>query len=247
MSTFKVIPAIDLIDGKCVRLEKGDYNTSKTYDKDPLDLALQLEDAGLIYLHMVDLDGAKNGRIVNYPVLEAVSKATKLKVDFGGGIKQAEDLRIAFESGASQVSVGSVAVKEPELFAEWIKTFGAERIILSADAREGKVAMNAWQDLSDYSVEAFVEKFRKIGIRDVVCTDISKDGMLEGPGFDLYQRIMEKVEGITLIASGGVRDLKDLEKLIEMKMGGAIVGKAMYEGRISLQEMAGIQKMYHAD
>ncbi|MCI4668432.1 MAG: 1-(5-phosphoribosyl)-5-[(5-phosphoribosylamino)methylideneamino]imidazole-4-carboxamide isomerase [Bacteroidia bacterium] len=237
MSNFKVIPAIDLINGKCVRLKKGDYNSSKTYNQDPLDMAKSLEAAGLEYLHVVDLDGAKSGKIVNFPVLEAICSKTKLKVDFGGGLKKDEDLKIAFESGAKQVSIGSVAVKDPGLFLKWIDLFHAERIILSADAQDGMVAINAWQDISNQPVMEFIQSYQKHGIMDVVCTDISKDGMLEGPGYELYEMLISKLQGINLIASGGVKNLEDLKNLKKMNMAGAIVGKAMYEGRISLEEM----------
>lgn len=237
MNEFKVIPAIDLIDGKCVRLEKGEYDRVKTYEQDPLEMAYRLEGAGLNYLHIVDLDGAKSGRIVNFPVLESICSKTSLQVDFGGGLKHSSDLKIAFESGARQVSVGSVAVKQPDVFISWIDEFGADRIILSADAKEGQVAMNAWQDVSDQSVEAFIKKYQAHGIKDVVCTDISKDGMMAGPGYELYLGLMNDLEGVSLIASGGVRNASDLTQLKQMGMAGAIVGKAMYEGKISLEEM----------
>ncbi|MEO0897322.1 MAG: 1-(5-phosphoribosyl)-5-[(5-phosphoribosylamino)methylideneamino]imidazole-4-carboxamide isomerase [Bacteroidota bacterium] len=243
MIEFRVMPAIDLIGGKCVRLEKGDYSTSKTYEQNPVDMAKRLEDAGLRYLHIVDLDGAKSGQIVNFPVLEAIKKSTHLVVDFGGGLKKAEDLRIAFDHGANQVSVGSTAVKQPEVFVSWIQEFGPEKIILSADAKEGKVAMHAWQDVSEFTVSDFITSYKQYGIKDVVCTDISKDGMLVGPGFELYDAIMQEVSDINLIASGGIKDMDDIREVKERGMAGAIVGKAMYEGRISLKQLADFQAL----
>lgn len=237
MNEFKVIPAIDLIGGKCVRLEKGEYSRSKTYQEDPLEMAKKLEGAGLKYLHVVDLDGAKSGQIVNFSVLEKICSQTSLRVDFGGGLKKTEDLKIAFENGAAQVSIGSVAVRQEAIFLRWLEEFGPERIILSADAKDGMVAMNAWQDLSEHSAESFIKKYQAHGIRDVVCTDISKDGMMAGPGYELYHHLMKELDGVNLIASGGIRGMKDLQEVKKMGMAGAIVGKAMYEGKITLKEM----------
>ena len=234
---MRIIPAIDIIEGKCVRLSKGDYNTKKIYNEDPLEVAQQFEDAGLQYLHLVDLDGAKAKHIVNWKVLEKLVSKTSLKIDFGGGIKSDEDLRIAFESGARQITGGSIAVKEPVKFTSWITAYGAEKIILGADALDGKIAVSGWQEESDMEIESFIQDYVEKGIKYVISTDISKDGMLEGPSFDLYQSIQEKMPEIKLIASGGVSSMDDLMKLKENGLEGAIVGKAIYENRVSLKEL----------
>lgn len=235
---MRIIPAIDIIEGKCVRLSKGDYNTKKIYNEDPLEVALQFEDAGLQYLHLVDLDGAKAKHIVNWKVLEKLASKTQLKIDFGGGIKSDEDLRIAFESGAQQITGGSIAVKEPVKFTSWITTYGADKIILGADAMEGKIAVSGWQEESDLEIENFIKDFVSKGIEYVISTDISKDGMLEGPSFELYQSILKKLPNLKLIASGGVSNMDDLIQLKENGLEGAIVGKALYEGRIQTTELS---------
>ncbi|MEQ8627899.1 1-(5-phosphoribosyl)-5-[(5-phosphoribosylamino)methylideneamino]imidazole-4-carboxamide isomerase [Ekhidna sp.] len=234
---MRIIPAIDIIEGKCVRLSKGDYNTKKIYNEDPLEVAQQFEDAGLQYLHLVDLDGAKAKHIVNWKVLEKLALKTQLKIDFGGGIKSDEDLRIAFESGARQITGGSIAVKEPVKFTSWITAYGAEKIILGADVMDGKIAVSGWQEESDLEIESFIQDYVSKGIEYVISTDISMDGMLEGPSFDLYQSILEKLPDLKLIASGGVSSIDDLVKLKEQGLEGAIVGKAIYENRISLKEL----------
>lgn len=234
---MRIIPAIDIIEGKCVRLSKGDYDTKKIYNEDPLEVAQQFEDAGLQYLHLVDLDGAKAKHIVNWKVLEKLASKTQLKIDFGGGIKSDEDLRIAFESGAKQITGGSIAVKEPVKFASWITAYGPEKIILGADAMDGKIAVSGWQEESDLEIESFIQDYVAKGIEYVISTDISKDGMLEGPSFELYQSILAKLPDIKLIASGGVSNMDDLVKLKEQGLEGAIVGKAIYENRISLKEL----------
>ncbi len=234
---MRIIPAIDIIDGKCVRLAKGDYATVKIYNENPLEVAKQFEGAGIEYLHLVDLDGAKSQHIVNHKVLEKIATQTNLKIDFGGGLKSDKDLHIAFESGANQITGGSIAVKEPELFKKWIKTYGAESIILGADAHHEKIAISGWQEASSIEVIPFIENYQKDGINAVICTDISKDGMLEGPSFELYKRILDQVKGISLIASGGISHFDELPKLAALGCEGTIIGKAIYEQRISLKQL----------
>jgi phosphoribosylformimino-5-aminoimidazole carboxamide ribotide isomerase len=234
---MRIIPAIDIIDGKCVRLSKGDYNSKKIYNENPLEVAKEFEDAGIHYLHLVDLDGAKSKHVVNYKILEQICVKTNLKVDFGGGIKSDEDIKIAFESGANQITGGSIAVKDAELFESWIKTYGSEKIILGADAMNGKIATDGWLETSEMELIPFIKEYQSKGIEYVICTDISKDGMLEGSANDLYRDILDQAD-IKLIASGGVTSMKDIEELIEMKCDGAIIGKAIYEGRITLKELS---------
>ncbi|GAB4245065.1 MAG: 1-(5-phosphoribosyl)-5-[(5-phosphoribosylamino) methylideneamino]imidazole-4-carboxamide isomerase [Ekhidna sp.] len=234
---MRIIPAIDIIEGKCVRLSKGDYDTKKIYNEDPLEVAQQFEDAGLQYLHLVDLDGAKAKHIVNWKVLEKLATKTSLKIDFGGGIKSDEDLRIAFESGAQQITGGSIAVTEPVKFTSWFTAYGSDKIILGADAMDGKIAVSGWQEESDLEIESFIQDYVEKGIEYVISTDISKDGMLEGPSFELYQSILEKLPDVKLIASGGVSSIDDLVKLKEQGLEGAIVGKAIYEGFIRLSDL----------
>lgn len=234
---MRIIPAIDIIDGKCVRLSKGDYNSKKIYNENPLEVAKEFEDAGIHYLHLVDLDGAKSKHVVNYKILEQICVKTNLKVDFGGGIKSDEDIKIAFESGANQITGGSIAVKDADLFESWIKTYGSEKIILGADAMNGKIATDGWLETSEMELIPFIKEYQSKGIEYVICTDISKDGMLEGSANDLYRDILDQAN-IKLIASGGVTSMKDIEELIEMKCDGAIIGKAIYEGRITLKELS---------
>jgi len=234
---MRIIPAIDIIEGKCVRLSKGDYSTKKIYNENPLEVAQEFEDAGLQYLHLVDLDGAKAKHIINWKVLEKLATKTNLQIDFGGGIKSDEDLRIAFESGASQITGGSIAVKKPVLFASWITKYGSERIILGADAMDGKIAVTGWQEETDEEIESFIKEYVEKGIQYVVSTDIDKDGMLNGPSFDLYSSILQKLPEVKLIASGGVSSIDDLIKLKNQKLEGTIVGKAIYEGKIDLFDL----------
>ncbi|MEQ9468553.1 MAG: 1-(5-phosphoribosyl)-5-[(5-phosphoribosylamino)methylideneamino]imidazole-4-carboxamide isomerase [Ekhidna sp.] len=234
---MRIIPAIDIIEGKCVRLSKGDYNTKKIYNEDPLEVALQFEDAGLQYLHLVDLDGAKAKHIVNWKVLEKLATKTQLQIDFGGGIKADEDLKVAFESGAKQITGGSIAVKEPVKFTSWITAYGADKIILGADALDGKIAVSGWQESTNEGIEDFISEYVSKGIDYVIATDISKDGMLEGPSFELYSSILEKIPDLKLITSGGVSSIDDLVKLKEQGLEGAIVGKAIYEKRVTLKEL----------
>lgn len=233
---MKIIPAIDIIDGKCVRLTKGDYATKKVYNENPVEVALEFEANGIQFLHLVDLDGAKSKRIVNYKVLERIANETNLTIDFGGGIKSDDDIRIAFESGAKQITVGSVAVSEPALFKSWLDEFGSDKIILGADCKNRKIATDGWLKSSNHSVLEFIKTFQNDGVSSVICTDISKDGMLKGPSFDLYNEILTHVD-INLIASGGVSKLQDLRDLSDLGCSGAIVGKAIYEGNITLKEL----------
>lgn len=234
---MRIIPAIDIIDGKCVRLSKGDYSTKKIYNENPLEVAKSFEAHGIEYLHLVDLDGAKSSKIVNYKILEQIASKTNLKIDFGGGLKSDADLKIAFESGACQITGGSIAIKQPEVFKSWIQQYGAEKIILGADAMNEKVAISGWLEASKEEVVPFIQKYQQEGIQYVICTDISKDGMLEGPSFELYQRILEQTKDLKLIASGGISTFDELPKLAELGCEGTIIGKAIYEGRISLKQL----------
>lgn len=234
---MRIIPAIDIIEGKCVRLSKGDYDTKKIYNENPLEVAKSFQDHGIEYLHLVDLDGAKSKHIVNHKILEQIASKTDLKVDFGGGLKTDEDLKIAFESGANQVTGGSIAVKEPEVFQNWLQKFGSEKIILGADAKNRKIAVSGWLEDSDEEIIPFIQKFENNGVSYVICTDISKDGMLQGPSFDLYKEILSETENIKLIASGGISEFDELPKLAELGCEGVIIGKAIYENRISLKQL----------
>ncbi len=233
---MKVIPAIDIIDGKCVRLSKGDYDTKKIYHENPLDIAKEYEAHGIQYLHLVDLDGAKAKTIKNLKTLEMLASQTDLIIDFGGGIKTRESLENAFNAGANQVTIGSIAVENSKLCEEWITKFGAEKLILGADCLNRKIKTSGWLTDSDLDVLDFIQSYERKGIKEVICTDISKDGMLQGPSFELYQEILNQSE-ISLIASGGISSMKDLEDLKEIGCSGAIIGKAIYEGKISLKEL----------
>ena len=234
---MRIIPAIDIIEGKCVRLSKGDYDTKKIYNENPLEVAKSFEAHGNQYLHLVDLDGAKSSRIVNYKVLEQIATKTNLKIDFGGGLKSDTDLKIAFESGANQITGGSIAIKQPEIFKSWIQEYGTDKIILGADAMNEKVAISGWLEESNEKVIPFIQNYQKEGIQYVICTDISKDGMLEGPSFELYQRILEQTKDVKLIASGGISNFDELPKLAELGCEGTIIGKAIYESRITLKQI----------
>lgn len=234
---MRIIPAIDIIEGKCVRLSQGDYNTKKIYNENPLEVAKKFQDHGIEYLHLVDLDGAKSSHIVNYRILEQIAFRTKLKIDFGGGIKSDKDIEIAFESGADQITGGSIAVKNSELFLSWLKNFGKEKVILGADANREMIATNGWAEESDLKLLPFIQEYHKKGIKYVICTDISKDGMLEGPSTVLYKSILKDNPGLKLIASGGISSLDDLYALAKIDCEGSIIGKAIYEGNISLKEL----------
>ena len=208
---MRIIPAIDIIDGKCVRLSKGDYATQKIYNENPLEVAKMFESHGVIYLHLVDLDGAKSSHIVNYKVLEKIASKTNLNIDFGGGLKSNKDLQIAFESGAKQITGGSIAVKNPSIFKNWLQNYGADKIILGADAKNEKIAIGGWLEASKEELIPFIQDYEKEGVSYVICTDISKDGMLQGPSFDLYQKILNSTSNIKLIASGGISTFDELQ------------------------------------
>ena len=233
---MKIIPAIDIIDGKCVRLSKGDYDTKKIYHENPLDIAQEFEANGIRYLHVVDLDGAKAKTIKNLKTLEILAAETALIIDFGGGIKTRQDLENAFSAGANQITIGSIAVENPEICAEWLEEFGAEKLILGADCLNRKVKISGWLTESNLDVLDFIQDYQKKGIQSVICTDISKDGMLQGPSFELYKEILDQTE-IDLIASGGISSIEDVEELKNIGCAGAIIGKALYEGKISLKDL----------
>jgi phosphoribosylformimino-5-aminoimidazole carboxamide ribotide isomerase len=233
---MRIIPAIDIIDGKCVRLSKGDYTTKIIYNENPLEVAKEFEANGIQYLHLVDLDGAKSKQIINHKILESIASKTNLKIDFGGGLKSDKDLEIAFECGASQITGGSIAANNPELFEQWILNYGSEKIILGADCNNRKIATNGWLKESDLDVLDFIKSYQEKGILYVICTDIAKDGMLQGTSNDLYKEILKETK-VNLIASGGVSSMDDLLLLKEMGCEGAILGKAIYEGNISLKEL----------
>ena len=238
---MRLIPAIDIIDGQCVRLTKGDYSTKKVYNENPLEVAKMFQDSGIEYLHLVDLDGAKAKHIVNYEILETLATQTNLKIDFGGGLKSDDDLRIAFESGAQQITGGSIAVKNPNLFESWINHYGSEKIILGADCIHEKIAIQGWQEKSSLEILSFINDYTKKGIKNVICTDISKDGMLQGPAFELYNSILNQNPNLHLIASGGVSNFEELPKLKAIGCEGVIIGKAIYEGKITLKALEQFQ------
>ena len=234
---IELVPAIDMIEGKCVRLTQGDYDTQKIYNESPLEVAKQFQDTGVTRLHMVDLDGAKAGHIVNYRMLEKVASHTDLSIDFGGGLKSDDDLHIAFDCGAQMVTGGSIAVKNPDLFLSWITRYGSERIILGADAKEKKIAISSWKEGTAIDLIPFIKDYQSKGISKVICTDIARDGMLQGPAVKLYQEMQQEMPGLYVIASGGVSSMGDIERLEEANIPAVIFGKAIYEGRISLKEI----------
>lgn len=239
---IQIIPAIDLIDGKCVRLTQGDYAQKKIYNENPLEVAKSFEDAGIQRLHLVDLDGAKQKRIVNHKVLELLASKTNLHIDFGGGVQSDEMIEIAFNSGAKQVTGGSVAVKNPDLFEGWLQSYGGEKIILGADARDEKIAISGWEEATTTSVYDFVGNYLEKGAKYAISTDVAKDGLLEGPSFQLYKNLQDQFPSLQIIASGGVSVMDDILKLDEMNIFGVIVGKAIYEGRITLKQIADLHK-----
>ncbi len=240
---MRIIPAIDIIDGKCVRLTKGDYETKKVYNENPLEVAKAFEASGIEYLHLVDLDGAKAQHIVNYKILEQIASKTSLKIDFGGGLKADEDILIAFNSGAKQITGGSIAVKDPKTFESWISKYGPAKIILGADSDQGKVSISGWMEKSQEELIPFIKDYQKKRIQYVICTDISKDGMLEGPSIELYKQIIAECsnsssgQSIKLIASGGISSIEEIPVLKEIGCEGVIIGKAIYENRISLKQL----------
>jgi len=237
MGKIDIIPAIDIIEGKCVRLSQGDYASKKVYNEDPLEVAREFEDNGIKRLHVVDLDGAKAGHIINYKTLENIAGKTNLVVDFGGGLKTTEDLRIAFECGAQMITGGSIAVKNRPEFEGWIQQYGSEKIILGADAKDNKIAVTGWIEETDQELIPFIKDFEARGIKKVICTEISKDGMLQGPAIELYKDILAEIPDLYLVASGGVSNIEDIEKLAEANVPAVIFGKAIYEGRISLKDL----------
>jgi phosphoribosylformimino-5-aminoimidazole carboxamide ribotide isomerase len=234
---IRVIPAIDVIDGKCVRLAYGDFSQKVVYDEKPWEVAKRFEDAGIKRLHLVDLDGAKQGKVVNFRVLERIATITGLVIDFGGGIKADDDLRIAFNSGATMISTGSIAVKNKPLLKEWLKQYGSDKIIVAADVRNEKVAVSGWQEDSGISIYDCIKELVADGVKQVICTDISKDGSLAGPAVQLYKDILAKIQGFNLIASGGISCLKDIEDIEKVGCPEVIVGKAIYEGRVKVEEL----------
>ncbi len=232
-----IIPAIDLIDGKCVRLTQGDYAQKKVYNEHPLEVAKEFEGAGLMRLHLVDLDGARAGKVVNQHVLEELASKTRLEIDFGGGIKSDEDIKSVFDAGASIATVGSIAVKKPEVFYEWMARYGGDKLLLGADVKNEKIAIHGWTEQTDITIYKFLETQMKHGLKQAFCTDISKDGLLAGPALSLYKNILNRFPELSFIASGGVSAVDDLKALKAIGCHGAIVGKAIYEGRIALAEM----------
>jgi len=238
---IQIIPAIDMIDGACVRLTQGDYNQKTEYYKDPLEVAKMFEGAGITRLHLVDLDGAKNKKITNHKVLERIANNTNLIIDFGGGLQSDEDIDIAFSSGASQITGGSIAIRNEPLFMNWIKKYGSEKIILGADAKDKKIAIGGWQEVTNVGINEYIDKFLSEGLKYVISTDVAKDGMMQGPSFDLYKELKSAFPEMFLIASGGVHNMQDIVELNAMGVEGVIVGKAFYEGKISLED---INKFY---
>ncbi len=234
---MEIIPAIDIIDGKCVRLTQGDYAQKTIYNENPLEVALEFESIGITRLHLVDLDGAKLGKVVNYKVLEKIASKTSLSIDFGGGIKTDDDMETVFNYGANLATVGSIAVKNKTLFFSWIKKYGPEKVFLGADVKNEKIAVGGWLETTNISIYDFIEENLTEGIQQIFCTDISKDGLLQGPSVDLYKNLIAKFPGINLIASGGVSNAADLNELKQIGCSGAIVGKAFYENRITLDEL----------
>jgi len=236
---MRIIIAMDIIDGKCVRLTRGDFSAMKSYGGNPVDIARSFEDNGIKYLHLVDLDGAKNKRVTNHRILEKIAYTTNLAIDFSGGLKTDEDLKIAFGSGAHQVTIGSIAVTKPPLFIEWVNRYGNDRIILGADFRERKIVTAAWTEKSDKDIVPFISAYVSAGLKYAICTDVEKDGMMEGPSTEIYREILDSVD-INLIASGGISSIKDVEDIKAAGCEGVIVGKAVYEGRIKLNELTAI-------
>lgn len=237
---MQIIPAIDIIDGKCVRLTQGDYQQKKIYNENPLEVALAFEDAGLQRLHLVDLDGAKAGAVKNWKVLETLAGKTKLVIDFGGGIKTEKDVHIVFDSGAALATVGSIAVKNEQEFVKWLLIHGPHKFLLGADVKEEKIAVGGWLETTDVWIYDFIEKYLGHGVQQLFCTDVSKDGLLQGPAIGLYQNILTKFPSLHLIASGGVSNMDDVLQLQEIGCSGVIIGKAIYEGRITIGELANL-------
>jgi phosphoribosylformimino-5-aminoimidazole carboxamide ribotide isomerase len=234
---MEIIPAIDILEGKCVRLTQGDYSQKKIYNEKPLEVAKEFEDAGLKRLHLVDLDGAQAGKVINWKALESIAGKTSLIIDFGGGVKTEKDIEIIFESGGALITIGSMAVKEEEIFISWLKKYGANKFLLGADVKEERIAVHGWQETTNIWIYDFIQKYIEVGMKQIFCTDVAKDGALEGPSTELYKNIIEKFPELHFIASGGVSSIKDLYKLENINCKGVIIGKAIYEGRIKLAEL----------
>lgn len=234
---FEIIPAIDIIEGKCVRLTHGDYSQKKIYNEHPLEVAKEFEDAGIRRLHLVDLDGAKAGAVMNWKVLETIAGKTSLLIDFGGGIKSEKDVQIVFDSGAGLATVGSIAVKDEETFTKWLEKFGAGKFLLGADVKKEKITVGGWTEQTEIWIYDFIEKYTRKGMTQIFCTDVSKDGALQGPSTELYKNIVEKFPGLHFIASGGVSSIDDVYQLQNVGCKGVIIGKAIYEGRILITEL----------
>ena len=234
---IRIIPAIDIIDGKCVRLSEGDFERKKVYDQNPLNVARRFEDAGVTHLHLVDLDGARQKKIINWSVLESIASNTKLQIDFGGGVQSEKDLRTAFECGAHQITAGSIAVNEESVVLKWLEDHGSERIILGADSKDGKIAVSGWTEVTDLDLHRFLSKYVDRGIRYSICTDVSKDGMLQGTNLNMYRSIKQKFPQLFLIASGGVTKIDEIVTLDQIGVNGVIIGKALYEGHIELSQL----------
>lgn len=237
---MEIIPAIDIIEGKCVRLTQGDYNQKKVYNENPLEVAKEFEDAGLKRLHLVDLDGAKAGQVKNWKVLEAIAGKTSLAIDFGGGVKAEKDVQIIFDSGGAMVTIGSMAVKDEETFVSWLKKYGAEKFLLGADVKDEKIAVHGWLETTDVWIYDFIQKYVEYGVQQIFCTDVAKDGALQGPSIELYKNIIQKFPELHFIASGGVSNIDDVYQLEDINCKGVIIGKAIYEGRISLKELKAV-------
>jgi phosphoribosylformimino-5-aminoimidazole carboxamide ribotide isomerase len=234
---IRITPAIDIIDGKCVRLSEGDFSRKKIYDQNPLNVARRFEDAGVTHLHLVDLDGARQKKIVNRTILERIASKTDLQIDFGGGIQSDQDLKTAFECGAKQVTAGSIAVNEEQVVLQWLEEYGSDKIILGADSKEGKIAVSGWTEVTDLDLHRFLSKYVDRGIRYAICTDVTKDGLLQGANLNMYRAIKQKLPHLFLIASGGVTRLDEIESLAQIGVDGVIIGKALYEGQIELGQL----------
>ena len=232
-----IIPAIDILDGKCVRLEQGDYRLKKVYEEDPVAAARRFEDQGIKRIHVVDLDGARDKHVVNWNSLEQIASKTSMIIDFGGGIKTDHDLEIVFESGAAMAVIGSVAVSDTDLFQSWLFAYGHEKIILAADALDGKIAVSGWTNITEISLFDFLKDYKAMGVRQVLCTDISRDGMMKGSSVELYTQLVQRFSSLKIIASGGVSTVAELHQLNQAGIAGAIIGKALYEGMIKLEEL----------
>lgn len=235
---IQIRPAIDIIDGKCVRLTRGSYSAKTVYSQDPVDVARSFEDAGLSHLHLVDLDGAKAAHIVNRDILEKIAKSTDLKIDFGGGLKSDADIQIAFDCGASQVTVGSIAAKQPEMFQRWIKKYGGDKVVLSADVRHGFIAVNGWEEITRIGLFAYVKDYLAKGVNTVICTDISRDGLMQGCSIDMYKQLRAQFPKMKLIASGGVNSIQEIRDLQLLGVHGVVLGKSVYEGHIKLIDLS---------